>query len=94
LSPERRDRPINGRIEPLVTILNGAGILVGVVLGVIAFAVDFITGTIYLTNKKIALLLNTGDIRVLKLEAGVGVNFDSDQVFLQKLELQTQVVGA
>jgi len=94
LSPERRDRPINGRIEPLVAILNGAGILVGVVLGVIAFAVDFITGTIYLTNKKIALLLNTGDIRVLKLEAGVGVNFDSDQVFLQKLELQTQVVGA
>jgi len=45
--PERKGQ-IDGRIDPTVAILNGIGLLLFLVPGVIAFAVDFSNGTIYL----------------------------------------------
>ena len=45
--PERKGQ-INGRIDPVVAIANGVGLLFFIVPGVIAFAVDFTTGAIYL----------------------------------------------
>ena len=47
LHPERRGQP-PGRIDPAVAILDGIGLLLFFVPGVIAFAVDFATGAIYL----------------------------------------------
>ncbi len=47
LHPERRGQP-PGRIDPAVAILDGVGLLLFFVPGVIAFAVDFATGAIYL----------------------------------------------
>lgn len=47
LYPERKGQ-IDGRIDPNVAILNGIGLLLFLVPGVIAFAVDFSNGTIYL----------------------------------------------
>lgn len=47
LYPERRGQP-PGRIDPAVVILDGIGLLFFFVPGVIAFAVDFGTGAIYL----------------------------------------------
>lgn len=47
LYPERRGQPA-GRLDWGVVALNGIGLLVFFVPGVIAFAVDFITGAIYL----------------------------------------------
>ncbi len=47
LHPERRGQPA-GRIDPGVAILDGLGLLLFFVPGVIAFAVDFATGAIYL----------------------------------------------
>ena len=47
LYPERRGQT-SGRIDPGVAILNGVGVLFFVVPGLIAFAVDFATGAIYL----------------------------------------------
>lgn len=47
LYPERRGQ-ISGQIDPLVAVLNGVGILFFVVPGLIAFAIDFTTGAIYL----------------------------------------------
>jgi hypothetical protein len=47
LHPERRGQP-PGRIDPAIAVLNGVGLLLFVVPGLIAFAVDFATGAIYL----------------------------------------------
>ncbi|MDP3458087.1 MAG: hypothetical protein Q8S09_02315 [Hyphomonas sp.] len=45
--PERKGQ-VDGKIDPTVAILNGIGLLLFLVPGVIAFAVDFSNGTIYL----------------------------------------------
>lgn len=49
--PERRGQT-GGRIDPAVAILNGVGVIVFVIPGLIAFAVDFATGAIYLPPGK------------------------------------------
>ena len=49
LYPERKGQ-IQGRIDPAVLALNGVGLLFYLIPGVIAFAVDFSNGTIYLPN--------------------------------------------
>lgn len=53
--PERRGQAA-GKIDPQVAILNGLGLLLFIVPGVIAFAVDFATGAIYLPGGKKANL--------------------------------------
>src|SRR5215469_13362952 len=47
LYPERRGQPA-GRLDVGVVALDGIGLLLFLVPGVIAFAVDFATGAIYL----------------------------------------------
>jgi len=47
LHPERKGQPA-GRIDPAIAILDGLGLLLFVIPGIIAFAVDFGNGTIYL----------------------------------------------
>ena len=47
LHPERRGQS-RGQIDPAIAILNGLGLLLFIVPGVVAFAVDFSTGAIYL----------------------------------------------
>lgn len=47
LYPERKGQK-DGRIDPAVAILDGLGLLLFLIPGVIAFAVDFSNGTIYL----------------------------------------------
>jgi hypothetical protein len=48
LHPERQGQPHSGRIDPSIVLLDGLGLLLFFVPGVIAFAVDFATGAIYL----------------------------------------------
>lgn len=48
LHPERQGQPHSGRIDPAIVLLDGLGLLLFFVPGVIAFAVDFGTGAIYL----------------------------------------------
>lgn len=45
--PERRGQT-GGKIDPSVAILDGLGLLLFIIPGVIAFAVDFSSGAIYL----------------------------------------------
>ncbi|WP_373185118.1 polyribonucleotide nucleotidyltransferase [Halopseudomonas sp.] len=52
--PERRGQ-ISGQIDPGVAILNGIGLLFYLVPGVIAFAVDFATGAIYLPDARYSI---------------------------------------
>jgi hypothetical protein len=47
LYPERRGQPA-GRIDPGVVVLDAVGLLVFFIPGIVAFAVDFSNGTIYL----------------------------------------------
>lgn len=47
LHPERRGQPA-GTLDPGVVLLDGLGLLLFFIPGVIAFAVDFSTGAIYL----------------------------------------------
>lgn len=49
LYPERKGQT-DGRIDPGVAALNGVGLLLFIIPGLIAFAVDFNNGTIYLPN--------------------------------------------
>lgn len=47
IHPERKGQ-IGGRIDPAIAFANGVGLLFFIVPGVIAYAVDFSNGTIYL----------------------------------------------
>jgi hypothetical protein len=47
LYPERKGQK-DGRIDPGIAVLDGLGLLLFIIPGVIAFAVDFTTGAIYL----------------------------------------------
>lgn len=51
LHPERKGT-ISGRLDPAIVALDAIGLLFFFVPGVIAFAVDFTNGTIYLPNSK------------------------------------------
>lgn len=50
MHPERRGQT-SGRIDPTVAILDGIGLLFFIIPGMIAFAVDFSTGAIYLPSE-------------------------------------------
>ena len=67
LYPERKGRA-GGRIDPTVAILNGVGCLFFLIPGLIAFAVDFHHGTIYLPSGTGPSLLREGQWR--RLEVG------------------------
>lgn len=49
--PERRGQ-IGGRIDPAIAIMDAIGLLFYIIPGLLAFAVDFITGAIYLPGGK------------------------------------------
>jgi len=49
LYPERKGT-VSGTIDPAIAILDGLGLFLFIVPGVIAFAVDFTNGTIYLPD--------------------------------------------
>tara|TARA_R110000824_G_scaffold251955_2_gene440584 strand:- start:2991 stop:3428 length:438 start_codon:yes stop_codon:yes gene_type:complete len=51
LYPERKGQS-GGRIDPSVAILDGIGLLLFLIPGLVAFAVDFSNGTIYLPGTK------------------------------------------
>ncbi len=50
LYPERRGQKPVGRIDPAIAVLDALGLLLFIVPGVIAFAVDITNGTLYFPN--------------------------------------------
>lgn len=69
LYPERKGQ-VDGRIDPAVAILDGIGLLFFIVPGVIAFAVDFATGAIYLPGTASNTTLDMSDAELVKLRNG------------------------
>ena len=81
--PERRGQ-ISGQIDPGVAILNGIGLLIYIIPGLIAFGVDFATGAIYLPNGKYSVAPDT-------LQQAVDADGEVDTAMLQQIqELRTQ----
>lgn len=70
--PERKGQ-LSGDIDPAVAVANGVGLLFFIVPGVIAYAVDFSNGTIYLPSR------TSGDIDTQPLDDNM------DIVALEKL---------
>jgi hypothetical protein len=73
LHPERSGNT-GGRIDPAIAILNGIGVLFYVIPGLIAFAVDFSNGTIYLPNSGSATnkdKLSSGGYRTVSMHEPV-----------------------
>ncbi|MDL2124487.1 MAG: hypothetical protein LWX51_15745 [Deltaproteobacteria bacterium] len=66
LYPERRGQPA-GKIDVGVAVLDGIGLLVFFVPGIIAFAVDFATGAIYLPSSSSRLELNPSNLQDAKI---------------------------
>ena len=65
LHPERKGQR-NGNIDPAIAVLDGIGLLFFLVPGVIAFAVDFNNGSIYLPRGR--RFLSDADIKGQNLE--------------------------
>ncbi|MFP2769336.1 hypothetical protein [Oceanisphaera sp. KMM 10153] len=87
--PERKGQ-ISGRIDPVVAIANGVGLLFFIVPGVIAFAVDFATGAIYLPGGgRTELQPNaTPDSLNDSLYASTGqrIDWQQDRVLVEQLD--------
>jgi hypothetical protein len=56
--PERRGNHRGGEIDVKVAILDGLGLLFGIIPGVVAYAVDFTSGAIYLPAGKRNVVIN------------------------------------
>tara|TARA_B100002049_G_scaffold61463_1_gene44208 strand:- start:1183 stop:1635 length:453 start_codon:yes stop_codon:yes gene_type:complete len=69
LYPERKGQ-VDGRIDPAVAVLDGIGLLFFIVPGVIAFAVDFATGAIYLPGSANNTTLDLDESEMVKLRNG------------------------
>ncbi|MFN3582211.1 MAG: polyribonucleotide nucleotidyltransferase [Pseudomonas sp.] len=78
--PERRGQ-ISGEIDSGVAILNGIGLLFYVLPGVIAFAVDFATGAIYLPDARYS-------VKPERLEEAVDADGQVDPLKLKAILLQ------
>ena len=98
--PERRGQR-GGSIDVGVAVLDGIGLLFGIIPGVIAYAVDFSNGTIYLTSRTKLGSLDYKNIkevkfdprhtslasleRIIKDQTGCEVNLRQDNIKLTKL---------
>ncbi|MCF6159664.1 MAG: hypothetical protein E3K32_14105 [wastewater metagenome] len=76
LYPERRNQSA-GRIDLTVALMDGLWLLVGLVPGIVAFAVDFATGAIYLPSS------NTGQLDDDHIRT---VRFDPETTTLAQIE--------
>jgi hypothetical protein len=93
--PERKGQ-MSGRIDPVIAIANGVGLLFFIVPGVIAYAVDFSNGTIYLPGTQDSASVETLQIdedmdvptleRLLSEKFGKTVSLDSELMQVEEVE--------
>ncbi|MEB0043082.1 MULTISPECIES: polyribonucleotide nucleotidyltransferase [unclassified Pseudomonas] len=81
--PDRRGQ-IDGKVDPLIIGLDAIGLLFYIIPGIIAFAVDFTTGAIYLPAGK------TAQINPEKLRPAIKADGTVDNSKLQAI-LQTEL---
>jgi hypothetical protein len=76
--PDRRGQ-IDGKIDPMIAVLDAVGLLFYVIPGLIAFGVDFATGAIYFPPGK------TAHIAPEKLHEAIGEDGKVDNTKLQAI---------
>ncbi|VXC27143.1 Polyribonucleotide nucleotidyltransferase [Pseudomonas sp. 8Z] len=76
--PDRRGQ-IEGKVDPVIVAADAIGILFFVIPGLIAFAVDFATGAIYLPEGK------TAQVDPQQLKQVIGADGKVDQLALKQL---------
>ena len=84
--PDRRGQ-IDGKIDPMIVVLDAVGLLFYVIPGLIAFGVDFATGAIYFPPGK------TAHIAPEKLREAVGADGHVDNSKLQAI-LESELGGS
>ena len=87
--PERKGQH-GGRIDAGVAVLDGVGLLLFIIPGVIAFAVDFGTGAIYLPGTSRSSL-GVNNIKVVKFEPGRGTDKDIENIIKQETGLDVRL---
>ena len=101
MDPERRGQK-GGRIDVGVAVLDGIGLFFFLIPGIIAFAVDFSEGTIYLPPGTLASSLDRRNMRVAKFdpkhatvatieeiiqkETGQNIKFDQENIEVARLK--------
>lgn len=100
LHPERRGQT-GGRIDVKIAVLDGIGLLFFLVPGIIAFAVDFSTGCIYLPGGYAAgpdademklVYVNPAELnetaitRIISRETGISTAIDLNKALVGKLK--------
>lgn len=92
--PERKGQ-LSGDVDPVVAIANGVGLLFFIVPGVIAYAVDFSNGTIYLPSRSSAsvdvlYLDDSMDVasleKLLSDQAGQPVSLENELVMIEEVD--------
>ena len=94
IHPERKGQTTRDRIDPAIAILDGIGLLFFIIPGLVAYAVDFHYGTIYLPEggaqvepgqerKIVAIQMDPDDMSRAKIMAAVaertGLQLDADR---------------
>ncbi len=89
IHPERRGQR-SGKIDAGIAILDGIGLLFFIIPGLIAFAIDFSTGAIYLPGTQIAKFdpktATAQDIEgIILKETGYAVKLNDDKTQVTRL---------
>lgn len=100
LYPERQGQR-GGRLDATVVLLDAAGLLFGVIPGVVAFAVDIATGTIYLPHggqsaldkhaDRVSMMIPEGD---LVPDTGNAVKLDHHRISDELSDYLGQAIDA
>lgn len=106
LHPERKGH-MGGEVDPTIAILDGIGLLLFLIPGIVAFAVDFSTGTIYLpygrhsslSPAEMDSIKHNGKVDVKKLNAllsdklGQQVDVQSSNVQVKQFSSQEKLLA-
>ena len=110
LYPERVNQPHSDRLDPAIVLLDAAGLLIILVPGIVAFAVDFGTGTIWLPEDPGSTGTDDGAMRMIQVpveelteerietavkeHTGITIDLSSDTVQFVELEGPDALPGA
>jgi hypothetical protein len=86
IHPDRRGQPPGGGLDWSVVALDGLGLLLFFLPGVIAFAVDFATGAIYLPPPGYGDVRRPTNGQLVKDEPLVEVRVPKDELTQERLE--------
>ncbi len=89
LYPERKGQ-VKGRIDPGIAVLDGVGLLLFIVPGVIAFAVDFSNGTIYLPERRSSLESDPEGLNMVRTHRDINLKL-LEKVIQKRLQINADL---